>query len=57
MEQLLKQEGISVMLKITDDKWCSLKYIEEILGNSESYDRKKLILILKIMFWITKTET
>lgn len=53
----LKKHNIENIIKIDSSKRCSVKNMIEILQSKEIYDRKMLILILKISFWMIKTET
>lgn len=57
LSKYLTANSIQNMVTIPHTKWCSVLYMREILMSNESYSRKKLILILKIAFWMTKTET
>ncbi len=57
MSGFLSQNSIENMISVSPSKWCSVKYMRELLTNAEPYSRKKLILILKIAFWLTDTET
>lgn len=57
LSKFLTAHHIANMIKISPEKWCSVRYIREILIWDESYSRKRLVLILKIAFWMTKTET
>lgn len=57
MSGFLEQNGISNMISISPDKWCSVEYMRELFSSNERWGRKKLILILKIAYWLTDTDT
>lgn len=57
MSDFLVWNNIENMIAIPYNKWCSIGYIQELLSGKEIFWRKKLILILKIAFWITETKT
>lgn len=57
MSQFLASNSVENMITIPHTKWCSISYIQELLSGNEIFWRKKLILILKITFWITETKT
>ena len=57
MSHFLLGHGIENTIALGSHKWCSVEHVRELLRSKHSYDRKKLILILKIAFWMTKTET
>lgn len=57
MSELLDKNNIENTIAISYEKWCSIAYIKEILAWEELFERKKLILILKISFWLTSTKT
>jgi DNA polymerase III epsilon subunit family exonuclease len=53
----LTENNIENIVKINPSKRCSVENMIEILQSEWTYDRKMLILILKISFWMIKTET
>lgn len=57
MSQLLSKHSIENIIAIPANKWCSVTYIRELLIDPEYLPRKKMILILKIAFWMTETRT
>ena len=57
LSHFLTDHHIKNMITVSTDKWCSVRYMREILVWNGSYSRKRLVLILKIAFWLTKTET
>ena len=57
MSQLLTENAIENIVSIAINKWCSIEHVRELLYNAKSYPRKKIILILKIAFWLTDTKT
>ncbi len=57
MSELLFAWGIENMTAITPNKWCSVIYMQKLLVSTESYSRKKIILILKLAIWMTETQT
>ena len=57
MSQALRKNGIENMVAVPINKWCSIGYMRELLMGSENFPRKKIILILKIAFWMTETKT
>lgn len=57
MSQVLSEKEIENTIAIPINKWCSVAYTRELLMSSENFPRKKMILILKLAFWMTETET
>ncbi|NRH20514.1 hypothetical protein HOO68_00510 [Candidatus Gracilibacteria bacterium] len=57
MSEFLTSNNIENMVTIPYNKWCSMSYVQDLLLGNEIFGRKKLILILKISFWMTETKT
>lgn len=57
MSQLMSNNDIENIIAVPVNKWCSVEYMRDLLLGSESFSRKKLILIMKIAFWMTDTKT
>lgn len=57
MSQLLTGNSIENMVSIPANKWCSVEYIRELLVGESLLQRKQMILLLKITFWLTETST
>ena len=57
MSRVLSEKGVENIIAIPTNHWCSIDYIHELLMSSEIFSRKKMILILKIAFWVSDTKT
>lgn len=57
MSGSLQKNSIENMIAIPVNKWCSVEYMRDLLLSPEGFSRKKMILILKLAFWMTETKT
>jgi hypothetical protein len=57
MSGFLMENGIENIVTITTEKWCSVEYMRELIQSDRRLSRKEMILTLKIMYWMTETQT
>ncbi len=57
ISEFLDQSSIENMVSIHSSKWCSVEYIRELLISESVLQRKQMVLLLKIAYWLTETTT
>ncbi|MBX9809169.1 hypothetical protein K2X92_02145, partial [Candidatus Gracilibacteria bacterium] len=57
MSHFLREHQIDNIISIKTEKWCSVEYLRELLSSNTRFERKKLILITKLSFWLLHTKT
>lgn len=57
MSQFLSENNIENMISIPPDRWCSVNYLRELICSDVQFERKHMILTLKVAYWMTSTVT